>query len=307
MTPIGKVCNLEALTGVTKSGTAYCANVEYNIPHTGDPQPNLYTDKELVRTNGYDCYDYGARHSQIALGRFTTMDPLAERYYDTSPYVLCGGNPVRYVDPDGNIVLVAKLSASAGAGAGYGLSIRGEVGVACDKYGATMFSTATGNYFVNQNLQERSLNPRIFAGVYAGINAGVDISWGCDSYADYASSFLISIPVGSASVSVGNEGAGISIGIGAGIAFESSPSSVAMSLSMSYEEFGTAVRIFTQDTGSLNIQSGEFDEISGVYKGVATISKGSDIIKYDVTCKAVNGQPSNQWETKAYSANKQTE
>ena len=64
-------------------------------------QPYLYSAKELVKMHGYDCYDYGARHSQAALGRFTSPDPLAEKFYDTSPYVLCGGNPVRYVDPDG--------------------------------------------------------------------------------------------------------------------------------------------------------------------------------------------------------------
>ena len=51
--------------------------------------------------HGYDCYDYGARHSQAALGRFNSPDPLAERYYDISPYAMCGGNPVRYVDWDG--------------------------------------------------------------------------------------------------------------------------------------------------------------------------------------------------------------
>lgn len=51
--------------------------------------------------HGYDCYDYGARHSYTALGRFTTPDPLAEKFYDTSPYVLCGGNPVKFVDLDG--------------------------------------------------------------------------------------------------------------------------------------------------------------------------------------------------------------
>ena len=62
-----------------------------------------------------------------------------------------------------------------------------------------------------------------------------------------------------------------------------------------------------QDAGFLNIQSGEFDEINGVYKGVATFSDGSNAVHFDVSCKAVNGQPSNQWETKAYSANKQAE
>lgn len=29
------------------------------------------------------------------------MDPLAEKYYDVSPYAWCGNNPVKFVDPDG--------------------------------------------------------------------------------------------------------------------------------------------------------------------------------------------------------------
>ena len=66
--------------------------------------------KELQRMHGYDCYDYGARHSQTTLGRFTTQDPMAERYYDISPYALCGGNPVRYVDWDGRKITFATGS-----------------------------------------------------------------------------------------------------------------------------------------------------------------------------------------------------
>ena len=64
-------------------------------------QPYLYSGKELLSIHGYDCYDYGARHSQTALGRFTTIDPLAEKNYGISPYTFCNGNPVRFIDPDG--------------------------------------------------------------------------------------------------------------------------------------------------------------------------------------------------------------
>ncbi|MBO6059547.1 MAG: hypothetical protein J6P67_05345, partial [Bacteroidaceae bacterium] len=64
-------------------------------------QPYLYSGKELLKMHGYDCYDYGARHSYTALGRFTTIDPLAENDPGTSPYVLCKGNPVKFIDPDG--------------------------------------------------------------------------------------------------------------------------------------------------------------------------------------------------------------
>ena len=60
-----------------------------------------YNGKELDRMHGLNLYDYGARQYDAALGLFTTMDPLAEKYYNVSPYAYCVGNPVMYVDPDG--------------------------------------------------------------------------------------------------------------------------------------------------------------------------------------------------------------
>ena len=35
------------------------------------------------------------------LGRTSTMDPLAEKYYSLSPYLWCAGNPVQFVDKVG--------------------------------------------------------------------------------------------------------------------------------------------------------------------------------------------------------------
>ena len=67
----------------------------------GEAQPYKYNGNELDRMHGLDWYDYGARHYDAALGRWTTMDPLAEKYYDISPYAYCGNNPVNYFDPDG--------------------------------------------------------------------------------------------------------------------------------------------------------------------------------------------------------------
>ena len=67
----------------------------------GEAQPYKYNGKELDRMHGLDWYDYGARHYDATLGRWTTMDPLAEKYYDISPYAYCGNNPVNYFDPDG--------------------------------------------------------------------------------------------------------------------------------------------------------------------------------------------------------------
>ncbi len=64
-------------------------------------QPYKYNDKEFIEMHGYDTYDYGARGMFPSIMRFTTMDPLAEKYYSISPYAYCLNNPVRFIDPDG--------------------------------------------------------------------------------------------------------------------------------------------------------------------------------------------------------------
>ena len=69
---------------------------------TGDAaQRYKYNGKELEWMHGLDWYDYGARWMDPVLCRFTTMDPLCEKYYDTSPYAYCANNPMNYIDPDG--------------------------------------------------------------------------------------------------------------------------------------------------------------------------------------------------------------
>jgi RHS repeat-associated protein len=70
-------------------------------------QPYKFGGKELDRSNGLDFYDFEARSFDPALMRFTMMDPLAEKYYNISPYVYCLNNPVKYVDLDGRKVYFA--------------------------------------------------------------------------------------------------------------------------------------------------------------------------------------------------------
>ncbi len=59
-----------------------------------------YNGKELDRMHGLDLYDYGARMQNGM--QFTTIDPLAEKYYSVSPYAYCENNPLNKIDPDGN-------------------------------------------------------------------------------------------------------------------------------------------------------------------------------------------------------------
>ena len=67
----------------------------------GDTQTYKYNGKVLDRINGLDWYDYGARNYDAALGRWHVVDPLAEKYYNVSPYAYCGNNPVNRIDPNG--------------------------------------------------------------------------------------------------------------------------------------------------------------------------------------------------------------
>jgi RHS repeat-associated protein len=60
-----------------------------------------YNDKELDLMHGLNMYDYSARHIDMGNPRFTTQDPLAEKYYSISPYAYCANNPLRYIDPTG--------------------------------------------------------------------------------------------------------------------------------------------------------------------------------------------------------------
>ena len=64
-------------------------------------QPYKYNGKELDMMSGLNQYDYSARYYDPAIARFTTMDPMAEKYYSISPYVYCKNNPVNRVDLDG--------------------------------------------------------------------------------------------------------------------------------------------------------------------------------------------------------------
>jgi RHS repeat-associated protein len=64
-------------------------------------QPYKYNGKELDQMHGLNLYDYSARQMEPALGRFTTMDPMCEKYYDWSPYAYVSNNPIIKIDPDG--------------------------------------------------------------------------------------------------------------------------------------------------------------------------------------------------------------
>ncbi len=64
-------------------------------------QPYRFNGKESQKFARLPYLDYGARFYHQLSSRWTTMDPMAEKYYSVSPYAFCSGNPVNFVDWDG--------------------------------------------------------------------------------------------------------------------------------------------------------------------------------------------------------------
>ena len=78
-------------------------------------QPYRFTGKELVRQNGLNMYDFGARWYDVAgVPVWTSMDPLCEKNYPVTPYSYCNGDPVNAIDPDGREVVDRLLTKSVG-------------------------------------------------------------------------------------------------------------------------------------------------------------------------------------------------
>ncbi len=71
----------------------------------GTSHPFRFTGKELDRLTSLNMYDFGARWYDVAgVPMWTSIDPLCEKYYSTSPYAYCAGDPVNKFDPDGRTV-----------------------------------------------------------------------------------------------------------------------------------------------------------------------------------------------------------
>ena len=77
----------------------------YNNVVNGTEHKWKYQGKEHEEELGLNTYDFGARNYMPDLGRWTTIDPLAEDFVNYTPYNSMMNNPVMFIDPDGRAAM----------------------------------------------------------------------------------------------------------------------------------------------------------------------------------------------------------
>ncbi len=123
-----------ARTATPRRGSTYAAYYPFGLAinglswqlvneNTPDKNPYLYNGKEPHTELNMNLHDYGARYYDAAVGRWWSIDNLAEKYNYISPYVYGLNNPISVIDPDGNDPITASLLLIAGVKAAIGIAI----------------------------------------------------------------------------------------------------------------------------------------------------------------------------------------
>ena len=98
----GIIINPTVQTSVAKDAHVYYPyGMRFADVFEGTADRFQYGGKEIDRFSGLDLHDFSARWYDSQLCRFTTPDPLQEKYPHLSPYLYCAANPLRYTDPTG--------------------------------------------------------------------------------------------------------------------------------------------------------------------------------------------------------------
>ena len=122
--------------------------------------------KENQRALGYNAYDFGARFYNHL--QWTTMDPMAEKYYGLSPYAYCMGNPVKFIDPDGKDGVISIYGNVIMISTNVYLYGNGATNAVLQQMQNDINRIWGGSYAVNHNGKQFYVNFHISLSLYGG-------------------------------------------------------------------------------------------------------------------------------------------
>ena len=108
MTPLGSVNVADHIAAIGTKASEGGLPFQYYAPYgelianqqwIGYDERFKFIGKERDWETDYDYF--GARFYDYRKGFWNSVDPLADKYPNISPYAYCGWNPMKYVDPDG--------------------------------------------------------------------------------------------------------------------------------------------------------------------------------------------------------------
>ena len=96
----------DGMTGEVRQSLEYLPSGEIFRAENYPEQSYMFCGKELMTMHGWNMYDSNARFQHSRQPRFSSLDPLAEKYYNLSPYNYAGNDFVNLVDYGGDSIVM---------------------------------------------------------------------------------------------------------------------------------------------------------------------------------------------------------
>ena len=164
---------------INSSGTVAETNHYYPFGSTfasSNVQPYKYNGKELDTKNDLNWYDYGARHYDAILGRFTTQDRFAEKYSSLSPYQYAANSPVCNVDVNGDsLTIVGKMENLDAVVATFNMGLGGYYTTSVGNNGKVSISPVDG-MSVNEMLSNQQAYYKLLDNIISGTDGMTTIN-----------------------------------------------------------------------------------------------------------------------------------